>query len=299
MNSLTGTLTISATGVLAALLSTSAGALGQEGAVPGQGPSEVPTEVPTETPTETPAKGVPLRPFAVAPPVSGAPAPGAVDPASPTRGVDREAEELRLLLSDADLDRRMDAFDRSSREAAVNGATRAALELLAADLADPEVAFLARLALRGAPATRGGGRVAPLPPSLQGLMGADLFPVDPFSAGAFGGSFSGPDPFSGDPFRDLEQRIEDLRQRMLSGPRPGLRRAPGWLSQAPPGSGAAPAPSRGSFSSSSVSISQGPGGVRVEVTEDQGEGRETFTYEAESMDALLRAHPELRAKLGR
>jgi hypothetical protein len=279
MNSLKGTLTISATGVLAALLLTSAGALGQEGAVPRKAPAE----------------GVPLRPFAVAPPVDGAPAPGAVDPAPPSGGVDRGAEELRLLLSDADLDRRMDAFDQSSREAAENGPTRAALELLAADLADPEVAFLARLALRGAPSTSmGGGRVAPLPPSLRGLMGADLFPVDPF-----GGSLSGLDPFSGDPFRDLEQRMEDLHQRMLSGPRPGLRRAPGWPSPSPPGRGAAPAPSRGSFSSSSVSISQGPGGVRVEVTEDQGEGRETFTYEAESMDALLRAHPELRAKLGR
>ena len=269
MNSLKGTLTISATGALAALLATSTGALGQEGAVPGKAPAE----------------GVPLRPFAVAPPVDGAPAPGAVDPAPPSGGVDRGAEELRLLLSDADLDRRMDAFDQSSREAAENGPTRAALELLAADLADPEVAFLARLALRGAPSTSmGGGRVAPLPPSLRGLMGADLFPVD---------------PFSGDPFRDLEQRMEDLHQRMLSGPRPGLRRAPGWPSPSPPGSGAAPAPLRGSFSSSSVSISQGPGGVRVEVTEDQGEGRETFTYEAESMDALLKAHPELRAKLGR
>ena len=295
MNSLKGTLTISATGALAALLATSTGALGQEGTVPGQAPSAVPTEVPTETPAE----GVPLRPFAVAPPVDGAPAPGAVDPAPTARGVDQGAEELRLLLSEADLDRRMDAFDRSSREAAVNGTTRAALELLAADLADPEVAFLARLALRGAPPAPGGGRVAPLPPSLQGLMGADLFAVDPFSAGAFGGSFSGPDPISGDPFRDLEQRVKDLHQRMLSGPRPGLRQAPGWPSQAPPGSGAAPAPSRGSFSSSSVSISQGPGGVRVEVTEDQGEGREVFTYEAESMDALLKAHPELRAKLGR
>jgi hypothetical protein len=53
------------------------------------------------------------------------------------------------------------------------------------------------------------------------------------------------------------------------------------------------------FSSSSVSISEGPDGVRVELTEDQGQGREVFTYEAKSMDALLKAHPELRAKLGR
>ena len=286
MKSLKGTLTISATGVLGALLLTSAGALGQEGAVPGKAPSEVAAE--------TPPEGVPLRPFAVAPPVDGAPAPGAVGPAPPSGGVDRGPEELRLLLSDVDLDRRMDAFDQSSRGAAENGPTRAALELLAADLADPEVAFLARLARRGAQSSTGGGRVAPSPPSLRGLMGADLFPVDPF-----GGSLSGLDPFSGDPFRDLEQRMEDLHQRMLSGPRPGLRRAPGWPSPSPPGSGAAPAPLRGSFSSSSVSISQGPSGVRVEVTEDQGEGRETFTYEAESMDALLRAHPELRAKLGR
>ena len=282
MNSPKGTLTISAVGALAALLATSTGALGQEGAVPGEAPSKSPVE------------GVPLRPFAVVPPLGGAPAPGAVDPTPPAGGVDQGAEELRLLLSDADLDRRMDAFDRSSREAAVNRATRAALEFLAADLADPEVAFLARLALRGAPPSPGGGRVTPLPLSLEGLMGADLFPVDPF-----GGSFSGLDPFGGDPFRDLEQRVKDLHQRMLSRPQPGLRQAPGWPSPAPPGSGAAPSPSRGSFSSSSVSISQGPGGVRVEVTEDQGEGREVFTYEAVSMDALLKAHPELRAKLGR
>lgn len=290
MNSLKGTLTISATGALAALLATSSGALGQEGAVPGKAPEEAPKEVAAETQ----GGGVPLRPFAVAPPVDGAPARGAIDPVTPAGGVDLRAEELRLLLSDADLERRMEAFDRSSREAAMDGATGAALELLAADLADPEVAFLARLALRGAPPSTGGGRVAPLPPSLQELMGTDLFHVDPF-----GGSFSGLDPFSGDPFRDLDQRMEDLHRRMLSGVRRGLRQAPRWPSQAPPGSGAAPAPLRGSFSSSSVSISQGPGGVRVEVTEDQGQGREVFTYEAESLDALLKAHPELRVKLGR
>ncbi len=291
MNRLKGTLTLSAAGALAALLATSTGALGQEGAAPDGGP--------LEAPPKSSAEGVPLRPFAVAPPLDGEPAQGAADPAPPTRGIDHGAEELRLLLSDADLERRMDAFDRSAREAASSSATRAALELLAADLTDADVAFLARLALRGAPTSPGGAHVAPLPPSLQGLMGVDLFRVDPLGAGAFGGSSSGLDPFGSDRFRDLEQRMRDLHERMLAGPQPGLREAPGRPSQARPGPGAAPAPPRGSFSSSSVSISQGPGGVRVEVTEDQGEGRETFTYEAESMDALLRAHPELRAKLGR
>ena len=126
----------------------------------------------------------------------------------------------------------------------MDGATQAALELLAADLADPEVASWLAWPSRGA-ALHGPGRVAPLPPSLQELMGTDLFHVDPF-----GGSFSGLDPFSGDPFVTWTSGWRTCTggcSPASGGPSPGS----GWPSQAPLEAGLRRRRC-GSFSSSSV-----------------------------------------------
>lgn len=266
MNHLKGTLTISAAGALAVLLATSTGALGQESAAGGSAPSV----------------GAPLRPFAADP--GGAVTAPVLEDGAASGGADLAAEELRLLLSDGDLDRRMEAFDRASREAVAGSEARAALETLAKDLGDPDVAFLARLALRQGPTpTRIRGLGAFASP-FGGPMGADVFGID---------------PFGGDPFRELDQRMKELHERLRSGQLHRLPWGPGGAPHAGPGPGAAPMAPGATFSSSSVSISEGPDGVRVELTEDQGQGREVFTYEAESMDALLKAHPELRAKLGR
>lgn len=54
----------------------------------------------------------------------------------------------------------------------------------------------------------------------------------------------------------------------------------------------------GSSSSQGLSIEQTPDGVRVEVRESVDGEEQIQTYEAESMEALLEAHPELEEELG-
>lgn len=56
--------------------------------------------------------------------------------------------------------------------------------------------------------------------------------------------------------------------------------------------------SSGGSSSQGLSLQMGPDGVRVEVRESEDGNEKVRTYEAESMDALLEAHPELRDRLG-
>lgn len=272
--------------------------------------------------------GVPLRPFATEPLTPDAPLPGTDDePAAPepggaapadggAAGVDALADAARLQLADADLDRRMDAYAALAEAARRPGNARAALERIAADLSEPETAFLARLALREARATAApGGRAFPMGPGFRGLPGGsqgrpggslleELLGADPFAEDLFGGAFPGGRPGAwptpgGDPFeaarrqmedahRQLREQLEALHSRGGAAPTPG------------PGANTAPNPARrGGFSSKSVSVQQGPDGVRVRIEEDLGEGTETRTYEGESVEQLLEAHPELRGVLGR
>ncbi|MEL6714137.1 MAG: hypothetical protein AAFP86_10200, partial [Planctomycetota bacterium] len=215
-------------------------------------------------------------------------------------------ETIRDDLRRADLDAREAAFDRWSAAAATDARVADALRSIQTDAADPDTAFLARLALRGAGGPRVGARRL-APGSVFGgrVFGRadgrdpfrsiedmrrrmdEVFGSDPF----FGGPL-GADPFlgGGSPLRprirdeDLQRRLEEMQRELdaLLGQGPGgLPRAGRGLQRRVSG----------------VSVRRGPNGVYVEVTVEGPDGFETNTYEAPSMDALLEAHPELRGRV--
>lgn len=231
-------------------------------------------------------------------------------------------ESYRSRLLSDDLDLREKAFDEIAREAATGGAAQAALEAISQDLADPDLAFTARLALREArrdrgsslqtfasPWSRGGfNGVHPMEalqqrmqemidndPFVRDFMSSDPFSQDPFFRMGPSSPFrKRPSLFgnggSGDPFQELEERIQAWRDEMNGG------RARGGGSQALP----APSPNasqRMSTRSSSMSMESTPDGVRVEITEDDGSGPSTKVYEAPSIKLLLEAHPELKGRI--
>ena len=217
---------------------------------------------------------------------------------SPTGGVDLE-EGIRQRLTGRDLDLRMKAFQDVAEQAAVSAEARRALEAIAGDTADLDLAFSARLALREADrigvrgragsAFGGRGLQAPTDPfeamrrQLDSVFGADplldsVLRNDPLLRRGFGA-----DPFSGeDPFEAMRSRVERMREEMEALQREGVRSMGpgGWATR-----------------SSSTSIQQTGDGVRVEITEDEGDGPETRVFEGPSIEELLRAHPELEGRI--
>ncbi len=257
--------------------------------------------------------GVPLRPFAGSD--MGTPAPSASQDQPAIRDGDLE-NHLRQRLSLTDLDARMDAFQDVAQKAAIESAVRKALQSIADDQADVDLAFSARLALReadrigtwGRAGTAFGGQGLRQPQDpmeamqrqLDQIFGQDpflngAFKNDPFFNRPFGGRAGrrsggiGIDPFgAGDPFEELEKRVEEMRRRMNDA-RTG---------QFNPGTGGFTVTPRGGMSrSSSTSVSITPDGIRVEVIEDNGDGPKKTTYEAPSKEELLELHPELKDRL--
>ncbi|MEL6427945.1 MAG: hypothetical protein AAFZ87_03655 [Planctomycetota bacterium] len=247
----------------------------------------------------------PQRPGHARSPFSERPAESALEILENVDARDFE-ETIRDDLRRADLDAREAAFDRWSAAAATDARVADALRSIQTDAADPDTAFLARLALRGAGGPRVGARRL-APGSVFGgrVFGRadgrdpfrsiedmrrrmdEVFGSDPF----FGGPL-GADPFlgGGSPLRprirdeDLQRRLEEMQRELdaLLGQGPGgLPRAGRGLQRRVSG----------------VSVRRGPNGVYVEVTEEGPDGFETNTYEAPSMDALLEAHPELRGRV--
>ncbi|MEM1452729.1 MAG: hypothetical protein AAGI22_26735 [Planctomycetota bacterium] len=244
-----------------------------------------PAQESVRLPVETP-----LRPFA--------------DPDAGALDGDADLEfELRQRLALRDLDAREEAFDDASRRAAREPAARAALQRIADDDAEPDLAFVARLALReadrlaswGRAGSGFGGQGLPSRPDdpfdamrqrLESMFGSDpfvddFFSQDPFFSRPFRGR--GPllrrDPFfSGDPFEDMQRRVDEMRQSMEEalGSGQGI-----------------------SGSSSSLRVETTPDGVRVETVEDDGSGPQRKVYEAESLEVLLQLHPELSDRIGR
>ena len=259
--------------------------------------------------------GGPLRPFAGLDLDSGSALPPEAAQETPSiRDVDLE-NELRQRLSLTDLDARMGAFQDVAQKAAIESAVRRALQSIADDQADVDLAFSARLALReadrigtwGRAGTAFGGQGLREPQDPMDAMQRQLdqiFGQDPFLNGAFkndpffnrpfggrSGSRSGGfgiDPFGGgDPFEDLEKRVEDMRRRMDDA-RSGRFGS---------GGGFTFGPGTDMSRSSSTSIAITPDGIRVEITEDNGDGPKKTTYKAPSKEELLQMHPELEDRL--
>ncbi|MEE2941186.1 MAG: hypothetical protein VX460_12420 [Planctomycetota bacterium] len=239
----------------------------------------------------------PVRPF-----LEGA---GRSPADAPAGGLELE-EGIRQRLTGRDLELRMESFQEVAERAALSADVRRALESIARDTADLDLAFSARLALREAdrvgPRGRAGrafggqGSQAPADPfeamrrQLDSVFGADPFldsalRNDPFLRRGFGGSrgLSGAAPVPGeDPFEAMRSRVERMREEMEALQRGGVQRtAPGsWAAR-----------------SSSTSIERTADGVRVVITEDDGDGPETRVFEGSSLEDLLRDHPELEGRI--
>ena len=177
------------------------------------------------------------------------------------RRFDREA--WREALADPDLDQRERSFEDLVARAASSEEVVAVLREWAADPGDPDLAWTSRLALRELEAgpnkrLRRRGRA-------QSFFDA----LDPWSSQSLGG----------DPFQDLESRL----QQML-GPGTG-----GRIFQMSP---------NGQLRSHTFRMESGPGGVRIEIGNDDGQGDDTRTYEAESLEELFENNPELEGEIG-
>lgn len=178
-----------------------------------------------------------------------------------------DAEAWRIAITLDDLDQREVNFEDLVALARRNPEARAALRKWTEDQVDPELAWTARMALREVQ-------------SRSRPFGAD-WPGRGFPSGFdFGLPGFGPGvPFADEQwFGNLESDLEELlRQPGMLGPQ-GLPRMQNDRSKR-------------------FQIQTGPDGVKVEVWENEGGEESRKTYEADSMEALLEAHPELRPAL--
>lgn len=167
----------------------------------------------------------------------------------------------RVRLADADLSLREQHFERLIEAARGDPKLQAALAEWAADSANGELAWTARLALR---------ELASGPYSWLGLRGT----AHPYFAL----------PFDFDSPFDAERWLDELDSS--------------WRRFDPSATIPAPqAPGSGQSSAESFSLRLAPDGVKVEVQRNVDGKEEVQTYEAESLEQLLEAHPELRGKL--
>ena len=212
-----------------------------------------------------------------------APARGQSPFGSPSK-VEFDREGWRERLQSSDLDSREQSFEEllDLARGAAEESTRATLEEWAAG--DDELAWTSRLALRELRNTRG-----------RNLTGSPLF-LDHAPFGFFdfrpygGGSPSGPGgPGGGTDFPALMEALQQHMDAMMNRSRGTIGR-PG-LSPTPGGGGQARSESQ------SFQLESGPDGVRVHVQEQVDGDSETKTYEAQSIEELLRLYPELQDRL--
>lgn len=172
-----------------------------------------------------------------------------------------DAGEVARALRSADLGERRRAYEATLEAARRDPVIRERVEAWAADAAgDTELAWTAQLLLRELEAA---------PPRLP----------SPFGHGV--------DPFHPRWMRELLERD----------PFEGLD-LPGWPGGALPPGATAPLAPGASSQGQTLRMQTGPDGVRVEVEETRDGRTEAKVYEAESLEALLEAHPELRGRIG-
>lgn len=168
----------------------------------------------------------------------------------------------RAALTDPDLDQREQSYERLLREARRSRAVPQALRQWAQDTTQPELAWTSRLAL--AELERSSS-----PFGRRRSLGEVIEEDDPFGFPTF--------------LDDIERRLEELRARSLQ--------PPGSLWQVPQGGG-------GSAQAESFKMESGPDGVRVEIQTDVNGEETTQTFEADSLEELLAANPELEGRIG-
>jgi hypothetical protein len=186
----------------------------------------------------------------------------------------------RAKLEADDLDARERGFDALVELARRDDEARRALEEWARE-GSGELAWTSRLALRSVEAARSGARGRNADPFPRRSFGADAFP-------------------------DLERRMQELHERFggMDSLFQDLQRQMEQMRIAPPArnpGGAWVWPHQGQRlelrSGSGFSMRSGPDGVKVEITEEENGETRTKTYEAESIEELLDAHPELKDRI--
>jgi hypothetical protein len=177
---------------------------------------------------------------------------------------DREAWKKKL--TQADLAARQDEFERLAGIARGNDAARAALEDWSHDTQNQDLAWTSRLLLR----------------EIQRAPRAGRRKLD-FEADAFGRDFD-TDRFQRW-FEDLDSNFNDLRRDFDD------------MLRSPPAGSKAQGGVQGHESAQSFTLQVGPDGVTCEVLENVDGKQEKRKYEAQSLDELLEAHPELRDRI--
>lgn len=183
--------------------------------------------------------------------------------AAPAVGADFDASAWSERLSDAQLEQRERAFDELLQLARREPSARAWIEERSRE--SGELAWTCRMALRALPPAH-----APF-----GLSGADAM-------------------------ADIRARIEQLQQRLEQFGAPGSAGAPRAFRFAFPPQGIAPsAPPPGAKTTrESFTLEQGSDGCVLKITRGAGDDERVEEYSAESLEALLQAHPELRELMG-
>ncbi len=187
-----------------------------------------------------------------------------LQPAAGQPAASFDATAAAKALRSDDLKARLEAYEGVLRDARHDEGVRATLERWSQDTGQLELAWTAQLLLRelqARPATKSW----------------DPFHMAPFTLG-----------FPKSPFGDLD----DLFEELLPGGRPTFPGQdlvdPGQGFSLPPGS---------SSRSEGFSMESGPEGVRVELRKTVDGEEQVQTYEADSLQELLQAHPELEQQI--
>jgi hypothetical protein len=200
-----------------------------------------------------------------------------------SKGQSFDAEAWRKRLKQADLDARQRDFDALVKRARREKNVREAIDRWAHDSSDGDLAWTSRLLQREVEAQRkrSTARANDVPSGRAN---------DPF---ANGGGTPEWDDFQ-NRFNELQKkfggmdsqfgRLQDELERML-------REQPQFHWTTPGGGG-------GSSTAKSFTLQVGPDGVTCRVRENVDGKEQTKEYEAESMESLLDAHPELRDQIG-
>jgi hypothetical protein len=197
------------------------------------------------------------------------------DPVDDSQRFDRDAWRRRLTQSD--LDARQREFEALADRARRDKSVREIVDGWAHDTSNADLAWTSRLLLReiDSQPPKFGGQGFGGTPGFGGMHDwSDLQSRFDQLERQFGGMDS--------TFGDLQQELERLRREPLLPPNSGPNAAGGTT---------------GKSSSQSFTLQVGPDGVTCRIQEDVDGKKQTKEYKAESLEALLDAHPELRDRI--
>lgn len=187
-------------------------------------------------------------------------------------GAVTEADSWVAALRGADLKQRMKTYEALVQRGASEESVRRTIQTWAEDPMGGELAWTAQLLLRE----------------------IERQPRTSLRTRPFGSSFWGrQDPFD---MSELESLFEELQSK---DPFAAFRRSsPFGLGMRLPQGSLQPLGPGMEFESNSFGLEMGPDGIKLKLEETVDGKTETKTYEAESMEALLEAHPELEERIG-